>query len=45
MISSRRQKNIDRAVDSLKKKGLNVDGTVCHVANKENMIQKVNKVV
>ena len=44
MISSRRQKNVDRAVKSLKDLGLPVSGTVCHVANKEHrqkMIQKV----
>ena len=46
MISSRKQQNVDRAVNSLKKKGLSVSGTVCHVANKQHrqdMIQKVRR--
>ena len=44
MISSRKQKNVDKAVTELKNKGLTVEGVVCHVANKthrQNLIKKV----
>ncbi|XP_060575583.1 dehydrogenase/reductase SDR family member 4-like [Ruditapes philippinarum] len=35
MISSRKQENVDKAVEMLKDKGLDVSGVVCHVAKKE----------
>ncbi|CAL7943341.1 unnamed protein product [Xylocopa violacea] len=36
MISSRKEVNVKKAVDQLKSEGLNVSGTVCHVAVKED---------
>ena len=44
VVSSRKQKNVDSAVEALKKEGLNVTGMVCHVGNKQdrdNLIEKV----
>uniref|UniRef100_A0A7N0UJ89 Tropinone reductase-like 3 n=1 Tax=Kalanchoe fedtschenkoi TaxID=63787 RepID=A0A7N0UJ89_KALFE len=43
VISSRKQKNVDEAVEKLKEKGIEVLGLVCHVSNKEhrkNLIQR-----
>ena len=47
MVSSRKQSNVDRAVDSLREQYGNesVSGVVCHVgkdADRKNLIQKVN---
>lgn len=36
VISSRKQQNVDRAVATLKKEGLGVSGTVCHVGKAED---------
>lgn len=36
VISSRKQQNVDRAVATLKKEGLSVTGTVCHVGKAED---------
>ncbi|XP_053558290.1 dehydrogenase/reductase SDR family member 4 [Bombina bombina] len=36
LLSSRKQQNVDRAVRELKEKGLNVEGTICHVGKKED---------
>lgn len=36
MISSRKQNNVDVAVQKLKSNGLNVTGVVCHVAKAED---------
>jgi dehydrogenase/reductase SDR family protein 4 len=36
VISSRKQKNVDKAINDLKKEGLSVSGLVCHVANPED---------
>ncbi|KAK8642233.1 hypothetical protein V6N13_011587 [Hibiscus sabdariffa] len=43
VISSRKQKNVDEAVEMLKNKGLEVFGVVCHVSNaqhRKDLIQK-----
>ncbi|XP_050217679.1 tropinone reductase-like 3 [Mercurialis annua] len=43
VISSRRQKNVDEAVDKLKAEGIQVTGVVCHVSNaqqRKNLIQQ-----
>lgn len=36
VISSRKQKNVDAAVDKLKSEGLNVAGVVCHVSKADD---------
>lgn len=41
VISSRKQKNVDRAVATLKGEGLSVTGTVCHVGKAEDRKQLV----
>ncbi|XWS18146.1 hypothetical protein CRYUN_Cryun32bG0017100 [Craigia yunnanensis] len=46
VISSRKQKNVDEAVEKLKKKGIQVLGVVCHVSNtqqRKDLIQKTIK--
>ncbi|KAL0534536.1 hypothetical protein IC582_028827 [Cucumis melo] len=43
VISSRRQKNVDEAVEKLKAEGLEVLGIVCHVSNaqqRKNLVEK-----
>ena len=45
MISSRKESNVKRAVEELKSEGLQVAGTVCHVAKAEdrkNLLEKVS---
>lgn len=45
LISSRKQKNVDTAVEKLKSEGLNVAGVVCHVSKAEdrkNLLNAVN---
>ncbi|XP_013365878.1 PREDICTED: dehydrogenase/reductase SDR family member 2, mitochondrial-like [Chinchilla lanigera] len=42
VISSRKQQNVDRAVAMLKREGLSVTGTVCHVGKAEDREQLVN---
>jgi len=44
MISSRKETNVKRAVETLKSEGLQVAGTVCHVGKREdrkNLFEKV----
>ncbi|XP_005377113.1 PREDICTED: dehydrogenase/reductase SDR family member 4 [Chinchilla lanigera] len=41
VISSRKQKNVDRAVATLKGEGLSVTGTICHVGKAEDRKQLV----
>ncbi|XP_004698967.2 dehydrogenase/reductase SDR family member 4 [Echinops telfairi] len=36
VVSSRKQQNVDRAVATLQREGLNVTGTVCHVGKAED---------
>jgi dehydrogenase/reductase SDR family protein 4 len=43
VVSSRRQKNVDEAVESLRARGIEVLGVVCHVSNaqqRKNLIDK-----
>ncbi|XP_047341838.1 tropinone reductase-like 3 [Impatiens glandulifera] len=43
VISSRKQKNVDEAVENLKSKGIEAYGVVCHVSNpqqRKNLIQE-----
>ncbi|XP_069817733.1 dehydrogenase/reductase SDR family member 4-like [Dendropsophus ebraccatus] len=42
LISSRKQQNVDKAVQELKKEGLEVEGTVCHVGKNEDRVKLVN---
>ena len=47
VISSRKQKNVDVAVDKLKKQGLDVTGLVCHVGSKDDrdkLIEQVSQI-
>lgn len=44
LLSSRKQQNVDKAVQELKKEGLDVEGTVCHVGKNEDRVQLVNTV-
>lgn len=45
LLSSRKQQNVDKAVQELKKEGLDVEGTVCHVGKNEDRVQLVNTAV
>ncbi|XP_053402169.1 dehydrogenase/reductase SDR family member 4-like [Mercenaria mercenaria] len=45
MISSRKQQNVDKAVKTLKGRGLNVSGIVCHVAKKEHRQKMIEQTV
>lgn len=48
VISSRKQKNVDCALEELKSEGLKVVGTVCHVSKQEhrcNLFQKVSTLI
>lgn len=45
MISSRKQQNVDKAVNAMKAKGLSVSGIVCHAANKEHRTKMIEKTV
>ncbi|XP_075685034.1 dehydrogenase/reductase SDR family member 4-like [Rhinoderma darwinii] len=45
LLSSRKQQNVDKAVQELKKEGLNVEGTVCHVGKNEDRVKLVNTAV
>ncbi|XP_073431507.1 dehydrogenase/reductase SDR family member 4-like isoform X1 [Dendrobates tinctorius] len=45
LVSSRKQENVDRAVEELKKEGLAVEGTVCHVGKNEDRVKLVNTAV
>ena len=44
VISSRKQKNVDSAVDKLKKEGLDVTGLMCHVGSKEDRDKLIDQV-
>nr|GMD91742.1 tropinone reductase-like 3 [Ipomoea batatas] len=44
-ISSRKQKNVDEAVEKLRSKGIEVLGVVCHVSNAEHMKNLVGRTV
>ncbi|KAK4485034.1 hypothetical protein RD792_007642 [Penstemon davidsonii] len=45
VISSRRQKNVDEAVEKLKGKGIEVLGLVCHVSNAQHRKDLIEKTV
>ncbi|CAM8921447.1 unnamed protein product [Rhodiola kirilowii] len=45
VISSRKQKNVDEAVEKLKAKGIEVLGLVCHVSNKEHRKNLIDQTV
>ena len=44
MISSRKQKNVDKAIEELQAEKLSVSGTVCHVSNPEHRKDLIEKV-
>ena len=47
MVSSRKQHNVDKAVEKLKEDSINVAGMVCHVGKEEDrkqLIQEVNHI-
>ncbi|XP_031825881.1 dehydrogenase/reductase SDR family member 4 [Nomia melanderi] len=43
MISSRKESNVKRALEQLKSEGLQVSGTICHVAKKDDRRNLFNK--
>lgn len=45
VISSRRQKNVDEAVEKLKSRGIEVLGVVCHVSNAQQRKNLIDKTV
>ncbi|XP_019169386.1 PREDICTED: tropinone reductase-like 3 [Ipomoea nil] len=45
VISSRKQKNVDEAVEKLRSKGIEVLGVVCHVSNAEHRKNLVERTV
>ncbi|KAE8696726.1 Dehydrogenase/reductase SDR family member 4 [Hibiscus syriacus] len=45
VISSRKQKNVDEAVEKLKNKGLEAFGVVCHVSNAQHRKDLIQKTV
>ncbi|XP_077982904.1 dehydrogenase/reductase SDR family member 4-like [Glandiceps talaboti] len=45
MISSRKQENVDEAVDRLRSENLSVEGVVCHVGNQEHRKRLVHETV
>ncbi|XP_008224741.1 PREDICTED: tropinone reductase-like 3 [Prunus mume] len=45
VISSRKQKNVDEAVQTLKAEGIEVFGVVCHVSNEEQRKNLISKTV
>ncbi|XP_072006741.1 dehydrogenase/reductase SDR family member 4-like isoform X4 [Engystomops pustulosus] len=45
LISSRKQQNVDKALQELKKEGLDVEGTVCHVGKNEDRVKLVDYAV
>jgi len=45
VVSSRKQKNVDEAVDKLKSKGIEVLGVVCHVSNPQQRKDLIDKTV
>ena len=44
MVSSRRQHNVQQAVEKLKEENINVAGTVCHVGKQEDRTQLIQEV-
>ena len=44
VVSSRKQANVDRTVQDLTKKGIDVFGTVCHVSKKEDREKLLHQV-
>lgn len=44
VVSSRKQKNVDKAVKSLTSQGLSVIGCVCHVGKKEHRQKMIDLV-
>ena len=44
MISSRKQQNVQQAVEKLKEENITIAGTVCHVGKQEDRIQLIHKV-
>jgi len=45
VISSRKQKNVDKAIEELKAESLSVSGMVCHVSNPMHRKDLINKAV
>ncbi|KAK4421378.1 Tropinone reductase-like 3 [Sesamum alatum] len=45
VISSRRQKNVDEAVEKLKSRGIEVLGLVCHVSNAQHRKDLIKKTI
>jgi dehydrogenase/reductase SDR family protein 4 len=45
VVSSRKQKNVDTAVEKLKTEGLSVSGVVCHVGKKEDRERLIGNTV
>ncbi|KAK1577238.1 hypothetical protein Q3G72_020053 [Acer saccharum] len=45
IVSSRKQKNVDEAVEKLKAKGIEVIGIVCEVSNEQQRKNLVDKTV
>ncbi|MBA0569470.1 hypothetical protein Golob_003193, partial [Gossypium lobatum] len=45
VISSRKQKNVDEAVEKLKAKGIHVLGIVCHVSDAQQRKNLINKTI
>lgn len=45
VISSRKQKNVDEAVEKLKAKGIDVLGVVCHVSNAEHRKNLIDQTI
>ncbi|XP_071173203.1 dehydrogenase/reductase SDR family member 4-like [Mytilus edulis] len=45
VVSSRKQKNVDKAVDVLKKENLDVCGIVCHVGKKDDRTKLIQKTI
>lgn len=39
VISSRKEGNVNKAIESLRKKGITAEGVVCHVGNAEHRKQ------
>ncbi|GLT44982.1 hypothetical protein SLA2020_188500 [Shorea laevis] len=45
VISSRKQRNVDEAVEKLKVKGIEALGVVCHVSNAQQRMNLISKTV
>ena len=44
MVSSRKEQNVQRAVEKLKEENINVAGTVCHVSKQQDRTQLIKEV-